>query len=60
MDAAMLEHCVREDLNETAIRRMAVLDPVLVEIENWDEGKRTPPNYIVELIQYRLLGMLKK
>lgn len=39
VDAAMLEHCVREDLNETAIRRMAVLDPVLVEIENWDEGK---------------------
>ncbi len=39
VDAAMLEHCVREDLNETAIRRMAVLDPVLIEIENWDEGK---------------------
>ncbi|MEA4940524.1 MAG: glutamine--tRNA ligase/YqeY domain fusion protein [Christensenella sp.] len=39
VDAAMLEHCVREDLNETAIRRMAVLDPVLVEIENWDEGR---------------------
>jgi len=39
VDAAMLEHCVREDLNETAIRRMAVLDPILVEIENWDEGK---------------------
>ena len=39
VDAAMLEHCVREDLNETAARRMAVLDPVLVEIENWEEGK---------------------
>ena len=39
VDAAMLEHCVREDLNENAARRMAVLDPVLVEIENWDEGK---------------------
>ncbi len=39
VDAAMLEHCVREDLNETAARRMAVLDPVLVEIENWDEGR---------------------
>ena len=38
VDAAMLEHCVREDLNETAARRMAVLDPVLVEIENWEEG----------------------
>ena len=39
VDAAMLEHCVREDLNDHATRRMAVLDPVLVEIENWDEGK---------------------
>ncbi len=39
VDAAMLEHCVREDLNETAARRMAVLDPVLVEIDNWDEGR---------------------
>ena len=35
----MLEHCVREDLNDHAARRMAVLNPVLVEIENWDEGK---------------------
>ncbi len=39
VDAAMLEHCVREDLNDHAARRMAVLNPVLVEIENWDEGK---------------------
>ena len=29
-------------------------------IENWDGGQRKPPDYIVELIQYRLLGMLKK
>ena len=39
VDAAMLEHCVREDLNDNAARRMAVLNPVLVEIDNWDEGK---------------------
>jgi len=39
VDAAMLEHCVREDLNDHAARRMAVLNPVLVEIENWDDGK---------------------
>lgn len=39
VDAAMLEHCVREDLNDHAARRMAVLNPVLVEIDNWDEGK---------------------
>jgi len=39
VDAAMLEHCVREDLNDNAARRMAVLDPVLVEIDNWEDGK---------------------
>jgi len=39
VDAAMLEHCVREDLNANAARRMAVLDPVLIEIDNWPEGK---------------------
>ena len=39
VDTAMLEHCVREDLNEHAPRMMAVLDPLPVEITNWDEGK---------------------
>ena len=39
VDATMLEHCVREDLNANAARRMAVLDPVLIEIDNWPEGK---------------------
>ena len=39
VDTAMLEHCVREDLNETAFRRMAVTDPVPVEIVNWPEGR---------------------
>ncbi len=39
VDAAMLEHCVREDLNDNAARRMAVLNPVLVEIDNWEDGK---------------------
>ena len=29
-------------------------------IENWEGGSREPPDYVVELIQYRLLGMLKK
>ncbi len=36
-DPALLEWCVREELNRTAIRRMAVLDPVKVVIDNWDE-----------------------
>ena len=37
VDARLLEHCVREHLNETAPRRMAVLDPVKVVIENYPE-----------------------
>ena len=35
-DPALLEWCVREELNQTATRRMAVLDPVKVVIDNWD------------------------
>jgi len=38
-DPALLEWCVREELNQTATRRMAVLDPVKVVIDNWDEGQ---------------------
>ena len=34
-DFALLEWCVREDLNRTALRRMAVLDPVKAVIDNW-------------------------
>lgn len=33
-DFALLEHCVRQDLNKKALRRMAVFDPLEVEIEN--------------------------
>ncbi len=39
VDTAMLEHCVREDLNASAPRVMAVLDPVRLIIENWPDGK---------------------
>ena len=39
VDAAMLEHCVRENLNANAVRAMAVTDPVKLVIENWDEGR---------------------
>ena len=35
----MLEHALREDLNATSPRVMAVLRPIEVEIENWPEGK---------------------
>ncbi len=38
-DVALLEHCVREELNRTAPRAMAVLDPLKVVIENWPEDR---------------------
>lgn len=39
IDLSLLEFCVREDLNKTAIRRMAVLDPVKLVITNYPEGQ---------------------
>ena len=39
IDLSLLEFCVREDLNKTAERRMAVLDPLKVTITNYPEGK---------------------
>src|SRR5215216_6732255 len=38
VDVAMFEHSVREVLNKTALRRMAVLRPLKVVIENYPEG----------------------
>ena len=37
IDIAMLEHCIREDLNKHALRVMTVLDPLKVVIENYPE-----------------------
>jgi len=39
VDMAMLDHAVRETLNRIAPRRMAVLRPLKVVIENYPEGK---------------------
>ena len=39
IDVSLLEFCVREDLNKTANRVMAVLDPVKVVIMNYPENK---------------------
>ncbi len=39
VELALLEHCVREDLNERAPRVMAVLRPLRVVIENYPEGQ---------------------
>jgi glutaminyl-tRNA synthetase len=38
-EMALLEHAVREDLNPTAIRRLAVLKPLRVILTNYPEGK---------------------
>ncbi len=35
----MLEHCIREELNKIAQRRMAVLEPLKVTITNYPEGQ---------------------
>ena len=39
VEYAFLEHCLREDLNETATRTMAVLHPVHLTVTNYLEGK---------------------
>ena len=39
VDPALLEHCLREDLNRRAPRAMAVLRPLRVVLENYPEGR---------------------
>jgi glutaminyl-tRNA synthetase len=39
VDVGMLEFCIREELNRTSLRRMAVLKPLKVVIENYPEGQ---------------------
>jgi glutaminyl-tRNA synthetase len=39
IDLSLLEFCIREDLNKTAWRRMAVLDPVKLIITNYPAGQ---------------------
>ena len=47
VEMAALESCIRDDLNESAPRAMAVIDPVKVVIENMPEGDVmvTMPNH---------------
>ena len=40
VEVAMLEHCIRDDLNNNADRIMAVLHPLKVVITNYPEGKK--------------------
>ncbi len=39
VDIQLLYFCIREELNKTAQRAMAVLDPVKVVIDNWEPGR---------------------
>ena len=39
VEVALLEHCLREDLNEHALRAMAVLRPVKLTITNYPTGQ---------------------
>lgn len=39
VDVALFEHCIREELNETAPRRFGILNPLKVVIENYDDDK---------------------
>jgi glutaminyl-tRNA synthetase len=38
-DMALLEHAVRDELNRTADRRMAVMEPLEIELTNWPEDE---------------------
>ncbi len=39
VDIELLEHCIRDELNATAQRRMAVLDPIKVTLTNYPDDK---------------------
>ena len=39
VDYELLEHCIREELNATAERRIAILHPIKVVITNYPEGQ---------------------
>ena len=39
VDVQLLEHCIREELNKSSDRAMAVLRPLKLVVENWPEGK---------------------
>ncbi len=62
-DPALLEWCVREDLNKSALRRMAVLDPVKLVVDNWAEGAREvelPNNPVDESAGMRKISFSKE
>ncbi len=46
VDMALLEYCIRDDLNKRAPRFMAVLDPLKVIVENYPAGKHEELEFI--------------
>ena len=50
VDFALLEHCVRENLNKTSSRVMAVIRPLKVVIENYPEDQ-VKKNWLLRIIQ---------
>ena len=40
VDIELLEHCIRDELNSSAARRICVLDPIKVEITNYPADKK--------------------
>ncbi|GHU93623.1 glutamine--tRNA ligase [Spirochaetia bacterium] len=49
VDIAFLEYCLREDLNKTSLRAMAVLRPLKLIIENWAPADAVGPDTIEEI-----------
>ncbi len=47
VDIALLESCIRDELNRTAPRVMSVLDPVKLIIENFPEGQTEYFDYTI-------------
>lgn len=39
VDIALLEHCIRDELNMTALRKIAVTEPIKVIVDNYPEDK---------------------
>lgn len=63
IDLSLLEFCLREDLNQKALRVMAVLDPVKLIIDNYEEEKTeelSSENGLDEALGKRLLPFGKE
>jgi len=39
VDYAVLEHCIRDELNKSGMRAMAIVDPLKITIENYPDGQ---------------------